>query len=122
MPCISDKLRIARMIDRFHPDYLLHQSRVVQVNVLDEFDFGVCRAGNKNRTGVGDGLRHGMKKVVILRRMAGPDGIRLMVNVPGRIVRVQYEPFGVGRAEMENARFMMVDPDNRVKVMRGHRI
>src|ERR1700722_12663530 len=44
------------------------------------------------------------------------------MNVPGRMIRVQNEPFDVCRAEMEYARFMVIDPNDGMVVMLAHRI
>src|SRR5258706_11715565 len=44
----------------------------------------------------------------------------LMVDVLGRMIRVQHEPFHIGRAEMEHACFMVIDPNDRMKVMAAH--
>jgi hypothetical protein len=39
-----------------------------------------------------------------------------------RIVGVQDELIGVRRAEMKNPRFVMIDPDDGVKMMAAHQI
>ena len=52
--------------------------------------------------------------------MPAPDRVCLVVDVFGRVIRVQHEPFHVGWAEMEYACLMMIDPDSRMKVMIGH--
>jgi hypothetical protein len=44
------------------------------------------------------------------------------MDVPGRMIRVQNEPLDIYRAEMEHARFMMVDPNNGMVVMMAHDI
>jgi hypothetical protein len=45
-----------------------------------------------------------------------------MVDVLGRMIRMQHEPFHIGRTEVEHAGFMVIDPDDRVKVMATHGI
>jgi hypothetical protein len=37
-----------------------------------------------------------------------------MVDVLGRMIRVEHEPFHIGRAEVEHARFMVIDPNDRM--------
>lgn len=64
-------------------------------------------------------MRRWPGEVLILRRVPAADGICLVVDVPGRMVRVQHQPFDIRRAEMEHPRFMMIDPNNRV-VVRSH--
>jgi hypothetical protein len=44
------------------------------------------------------------------------------MDMPGRMIRVQNESFDVGRAEMEYARFVVIDPNDGVIVMLGHGI
>jgi len=119
MPRIGDELRVAWMIDGFHADNNLHQLGIVLVNVLDQFGLGIGRPGNKNRAGVGNRCSDCLEKVVILRRVPAADGICLVVDVPGRMIRVQHQPFDIRRAEMEHPRFMVIDPNNRVEML-GH--
>jgi hypothetical protein len=42
------------------------------------------------------------------------------MNMPGRVIRMENECFYVRRAEMKYARFMVVEPDDGVKVMLAH--
>ena len=42
------------------------------------------------------------------------------MDVSGGMVRVQDKSLDVGRAEMEDARFMMINPNHRVIVMLVH--
>jgi hypothetical protein len=91
----------------------------VLVNVLDQFGLGIGRPGNKNRAGVGNRCGDGLEKVVILRRVPAADGICLVVDVPGRMIRVQHQPFDIRRAEMEHPRFMVINPNDHVVVL-GH--
>jgi hypothetical protein len=42
------------------------------------------------------------------------------VNMFGRMIRAQNQPFDIRGAEMEHARFTVVDPDHRVIVMLAH--
>ena len=71
-------------------------------------------------SGVGNRLRDRLQEGVILRGVPAADGICLVVDVSGRIIRVQHEPFHLGRAEMEHARLTVIDPDDRVKVIAAH--
>src|SRR5262249_39060571 len=61
-----------------------------------------------------------LRKSLILRCMPAPDGVCLMVDVLGRMIRVKHEPFHIARAEMEHACFMVIDPNDRMKVMAIH--
>jgi hypothetical protein len=65
-------------------------------------------------------LSDSLKEGVILRGVPAPDGVCLMVDVLSRMIRMQNEPFHIGRAEMEHACFMVIDPNDRMKVMAAH--
>jgi hypothetical protein len=67
-------------------------------------------------------LRDSLKEGVVLRGVPAPYGVRLMVDVLGWTIRMQHEPFHIGRTEMEYAGFMVIDPDDRMKVMATHAI
>jgi hypothetical protein len=45
-----------------------------------------------------------------------------MMDVLGRMIRVKYEPFHIDRTEMEHTCFMVIDPNDRMKVMTIHGI
>ena len=120
MPGMRHELRIAWMVDGFHADDDLHQLRGVLVDVLDQFGLGVGWPGNQNRSSVGDRLSDCPEEVLIFRGVTRTDGVRLVVNVPGRMIRMNHKLFDVGRAEMKDAGLMVVDPNDRVKVMGVH--
>jgi hypothetical protein len=44
------------------------------------------------------------------------------MDVPGRMIRVLNESFDVGQAEMEHARFMVIDPYDGMIVLLAHGI
>ena len=54
--------------------------------------------------------------------MPAADRIRLVMDMPGRIVRVQNQCLDVGWAEMKHARFTVIDPDPRMIMMFRHGI
>jgi hypothetical protein len=117
---MGDELPIARMIHSLHTDDLLHQGRIMLADVLDHLGFRIGWSRNENCAGVCNRLGDCLKEGVILRGMPAPDRVCLVVDVFGRVIRVQHEPFHVGWAEMEYACLMMIDPDSRMKVMIGH--
>src|SRR4029077_3134819 len=117
---VGNELAVARMIDGFHADDDLHQPGIMLADVLDQLGLGIGWPGNENRAGVCDRLRDSLKEGVVLRGVPAPDGVCLMVDVLGWTIRMQDEPFHIGRTEMEHAGFMVIDPDDRMKVMAIH--
>jgi len=107
-------------LDGFDSDDNPHQPGVMLADVLDQLGLGIGWPRNENRAGVCDRLSDSLKEGVILRGVPAPDGVCLMVDVLGRMIRVQHEPFHIGRTEMEHAGFMMIDPNDRMKVMATH--
>jgi hypothetical protein len=122
MSGVGDKLPVAWMIDGFDSDDDPHQLGIMLADVLDQLGFGIGRPGNENRAGVGDRLRDRLKKGVILRGVPTPDGVCLVVDVLGRTIRVQHEPFHISRAEMEHACLMVIDPNDRCLAIRELRL
>ena len=57
---------------------------------------------------------------MIRRGVPAPDRIRLVMDVLGRMIRVQNESFDICRAEMEHPRFMVIDPNDGMMVMLAH--
>jgi predicted GTPase len=52
--------------------------------------------------------------------MSAADGICLVVDVSGRMVRVQHQLVHVARAEMEDAAFVVINPNDGMKMMAVH--
>src|SRR5262249_50311842 len=117
---VGDELAVAWMIDGFHADDDLHQPGIMLADVLDQLGLGMGWPRDENRAGVCDRLLHSLKEGVVLRGVPVAYGVCLMVNVLGRMIRMQHEPFHIGRTEMEHARFMVIDPDDGMKVMARH--
>jgi hypothetical protein len=44
-----------------------------------------------------------------------------MMDVAGGMIRVQHQSFDIARVEMEYPCFMVIDPNDRMKVMAVHR-
>jgi len=120
MSGMGDELPVAWMIDGFDADDNLHQPGIMLANVLDQLGLGIGWSRNENRASICNRFSNSLKEGVILRGVPAPDGVCLMVDVPGRMIRVQNEPFHIGRAEMEHPCFMVIDPNDRMKVMAVH--
>jgi len=59
---------------------------------------------------------------LIRRGVTAPDRICLVMDVLGRMIRVQNEAFDICWAEMEHPRFMVIDPNDGMIVMLAHGI
>ena len=57
---------------------------------------------------------------MIRRGVSATDAIGLVMEVLRRVLRMHNNALDVRRAEMENARFPVIDPDDGVIVMSGH--
>jgi hypothetical protein len=113
-------LRVAWVVDSLHAHDDVHQLGIVVMNVFDQLGLCIGGSGNEDRTGVCDRFGGGVKIVVILGGMSASDGVRFVMDVPGRMIRVQNESFDVRRAEMEHARLMVIDPNDGMIVMLAH--
>jgi hypothetical protein len=120
MSGMGNELPVAWMIDGFHTDDNLHQPGIMLADVLDQLGLGIGWSRNENRASICNRLSDSLKEGVILRGVPAPYGVGLMVDVSGRVIRVQNEPFHIGRAEMEHPCFMVIDPNDRMKVMAAH--
>jgi hypothetical protein len=119
---MPDQFAIRRMIDRFNTGNLLAQQRSMLLYVLDEFHLGICRPGNQNRPGIGNGVSYALIKIMILGCVATADGLRLVVKMARWIMRVKDKLVDVRNVEMKHARFAVIDPNNRMVVMRHGRL
>jgi len=122
MSSVGDELPVAWMIDGFDSDDNFHQPGIMLADVLDQLGLGIGGTRNENRARVCNRLSDSLKEGVILRGVPAPDGVCLMVDVLGRMIRVQHEPFYIGRTEMEYACFTVIDPNDRMKVMAAHKM
>ena len=53
---------------------------------------------------------------MILWRMPAANGIRLVVNVADGVLRVHDDDVRLRRAEVKDAGYVVIDPNNRVKM------
>jgi hypothetical protein len=120
-PGKSDELPVAWMIHGLHADNGVHHLGIALLNVFDQFRLCIGRSRNENLPGVRNGFRDGLKKVVIGCGVSTADGVRLVMDMPGRMIRMQSELLYVGRAEMKYAGLMVIDPYDGVIVMLVHK-
>ena len=79
------------MIDGLDPGNMLDQLRIVVMDVLHQLGLGVGRTGDEDFACVGDGGGNLVEEILILGGMAAADRVRLVMDVAGRVVRVQHE-------------------------------
>jgi hypothetical protein len=117
---MSDKLRIAWMVDRFYPGDGFCQFGIMEPNKLGEFLLCIRGAGNENRARICERFGDGLEIVMIHRDMPAADGICLVMDVLGRMIWMQNESFYFSRIEVKHARFAVINPNDRVIVMLCH--
>jgi hypothetical protein len=92
------------------------------VDVLDQLVFGVARPGDEKRATIRNRSDDGLKEVPIFHGVPAAQRVCLMMDMPRRVIRVQYQPFDIRRAEVEYAGFMVINPNDSVIVAAWHRI
>jgi len=118
---VSNQSTIARMVNGLHRRNYVYQTGIMVVDMFHEFRLGVRWACNENSTRAGYRLCNPMKKVLILRSVPATDGIRFVMDMQGRIMRMQNQTLNVRPSEIEHAGFMMINPDDRM-VMPAHNL
>jgi hypothetical protein len=108
------------MIDRFHPGDDVHQLGVMMMNVFDQFCLCIGWPRNEDGPSVRKRLGDCVQIVMIFRGVSAPDGVRLVMDVPGRVVGVQDKSLNIGWAEMERTRFVVINPNHGMEVMLVH--
>jgi len=119
---MGDKLRIAWMIDSFHTSDRFPQLGIMKMDVFDQLGLCIRWPGDEDRARICNRFSNLMKIVGTRRCVSASDGICLVMDVSGRIIRVQDERFDVGRVEMKHASFAVIDPDHGVIVVLGQDI
>jgi hypothetical protein len=117
---IRDKFRVTRMIDRFHSGDDVHQLGVMMMNVFDQFCLCIGWTRDENSTSVRNRLSDCVEIVMIFRGVPAANGVRLVMDVSGRVVRVQDKSFNICWAEMEHTRFVVINPNDGMEVMLIH--
>jgi hypothetical protein len=117
---IGDQCSVARMVDGLHRRNDVNQLRIMVVDVFHEFGLGIRWASDENGTRVSYRLGNSMKKILILSRVPATDGIRFVVDMPGRVIGVHYQVIESRQSKMEHASLMVIDPHDSVIVI-GHR-
>ena len=87
-----------------------------------QFCLGARRSGDQDRAGVCDALCNALKELLIDRRMATVPGIRFVMEMLMRVAAVDGRVLDFDCVELEDFRFVVVDPDERVIVLTHDRV
>ena len=113
---VSDKFAIGGVVDSLDACNLGAQCGHMALDMLDELGLRTCRSRDEYGSCVGDGLRYPLKEFVILGGVAAANCVGLVVDMKGWVVGTEYEAIDLRHVEMKDAGFVVVDPDDRVKV------
>jgi hypothetical protein len=108
------------MVEGFDANDDFRQLGIMEANMLDQFGLCVRRSGNEDGAGVRNRFSDRLKVLMIRRGVPASDGICLVMEMPGWMIRAKYETFNVCRAEMEYPRFAMINPDDGMIMMLIH--
>jgi hypothetical protein len=121
LPRQGDKFAISQMIETFNSNDLTHQLRAMTGDVLGQLVLSLGGASDQHRSRVCYGQRHLLKVARINSCVTTANSVGFMMDMASWIMWVKHKPFNVGDIEMENARFKMIDPDDRMIMTRhGH--
>ena len=105
------------MVDRFRPGDEIRQLGVMIMNVFDQFCLCIGWTRNEDSARVRKRLGDCVEIAMIFRGASAPNGVRLVMDVPGRVLGVQDNSFNIGWAEMEHTRFVVINPDDGMKML-----
>src|SRR4029077_15054364 len=108
---------IAWMIERFDSRDPLRKSGLRALNERCEFILRTRRSGDENRSGRGKFLRHAFQEFLVKRHVTTVARICLVMQMRCRIATCDNSSMAVDAIEVEDSRLVMIDPDQRVKVM-----
>jgi hypothetical protein len=109
-----DEFSIRRMVDRFDARYFGAQARRMLFDVLDEFRLRICGSRDEDGSGVGEAIRHALKKFVVIRNVAAANAVGLVMNVACRMFRAQHQPVDIGNVEMKDTSLSVINPHDRM--------
>lgn len=110
----GDQGTVAWVFNRLDAGDASRDIGMVTCDVSDQLRLGACRAGDQDGPRRRDRLGDLLEEMSILGHIAAPDRVRVVMNVSGRGVRIEHYPIDLDRAELEDSRFPMVDPNDRV--------
>jgi hypothetical protein len=115
---VGDECTIGGMVDGLNRRDPLDKLWVVAVDMLDQFGLGIRRTGDQYCAGGADGTDHVLKEGVIFRGVSAADRVGFVMNVSSGMLRMHDDFVNIRRVEMKHPRFMVIDPDGSVIVVR----
>jgi hypothetical protein len=117
-PGVSDQFSVGWVVDCLDASDFGLQRWQMLFDVFDQSGLGIGGAGDQHGASIGDGLRNMLQIGMILRRVATADTVGLVVYMARRMIWLEDETIDFGTVEMKDPGFMMIDPDDRVSVVR----
>jgi len=115
---VGDECAIGGMVDGLNRRDPLHELGIVAVDVLDQFGLGIRRTGDQYCAGGTDCTDHVLKEGVIFGGVPAADRVRFVMDVSSGMLRMHDDLVNIRRVEMKHPRFMVIDPDGSVIVVR----
>jgi hypothetical protein len=115
----SDQRAVSWVVDRLDTGNALREIRMVTFKVDGQLRLGACWTRDQDSFCIRDRFGNLLEEIQIRGRVAAAGCVRLVMDVPRRIVRMDDHTIGYGRFEEEDFRFPVIDPNNRV-IMRVH--
>ena len=106
------------MVDGLNRRDPLHELGIVAVDVLDQFGLGIRRTGDQYCAGGTDCTDHVLKEGVIFGGVPAANRVRFVTNVSSGMLRMHDDLVNIRRVEMKHPRFMVIDPNGSVIVVR----
>jgi hypothetical protein len=115
---VGDECAIGGMVDGLNRRDPLHELGIVAVDVLDQFGLGIRRTSDQYCARGTDCTDHVLKENVIFGGVPAADRVRFVMNVSSGMLRMHDDLVNIRRVEMKHPRFMVIDPDGSVIVVR----
>jgi hypothetical protein len=112
----SEDFAVSRMVESLYTLDLGFERGRMAFDMVYENGLLVGRSSNQDGSCVGQTVGDLLQESMILWRMPAANGIRLVVNVADGVLRVHDDDVRLRRAEVKDAGFVVIDPNNRVKM------
>jgi len=113
---VGNELAVAGVIHGFDTDHPFHDIVVVRMDMLDQFELGLPGADNQDFRGAAQGFHDLVIVVLVFGLTAAADRAALALQVAGRAGRLDHRFLDIIRADVHDACFVMVEPDDGVIV------